>query len=243
MATSTPAAASETLDVPRGQGVPEVGVPFGCGLVFPVSQGHNTGSHLQYDTDAWDFRMPEGTPVVAAQDGVVRMARGDSTVGGCDVRFASFANYVVVDHGGGTETQYLHFQEVVVKPGQRVRKGELLGYSGNTGWSCGAHLHFKVATRKGGGWNNPSQPARILGYGDPERGTLISAPACEAGPDVVLARGSDGAPAQPADGNGEGARTPRMVRAAAKVDAVVDAVKDAATTTATTVVPGSKGKR
>src|SRR5262245_58557838 len=89
--------------------VPEARVPFGCGLTFPVSQAHETGSHLQHDAWAWDFRMPEGTPVVAAYDGVVRLARGDSARGGCDVRFAPFANYVVVDHGNGLETQYLHF--------------------------------------------------------------------------------------------------------------------------------------
>ena len=54
--------------------MPEVGVPFACGRIYPVSQGHDTGSHKYNDTYAWDFRMPEGTPVVAAREGVVRMA-------------------------------------------------------------------------------------------------------------------------------------------------------------------------
>src|SRR5687767_2835627 len=67
----------------RDKPLPEVGVPF-CGRAHTVSQGHHTGSHVHYDTWAWDFRMPQGTPVVAALDGVVRMARGDSTSGGCD---------------------------------------------------------------------------------------------------------------------------------------------------------------
>ncbi|HSP80609.1 MAG TPA: M23 family metallopeptidase, partial [Myxococcaceae bacterium] len=107
--------------------VPEVGVPFGCGRVFPVSQGHDTGSHLQRDTWAWDFRMPVGTPIVAAEDGEVRAARGDSRKGACDPRMARHANYVVVSHGGGLETQYLHFSAVVVRPGRKVRKGQLLG--------------------------------------------------------------------------------------------------------------------
>ncbi len=162
----------------RNTVVPEMGVPFACGRVFPVSQGHDTGSHLQNDTYAWDFRMPVGTPVVAAQDGVVRMARGDSTQGACDPKMAQYANYVVVSHAGGVETQYLHFSAVVVKPGDSVRKGQLLGYSGNTGWSCGPHLHFKVARSVGSGWNNPSIPAQIAGYGDPMRDTLIAAPSC-----------------------------------------------------------------
>src|ERR687887_203078 len=70
--------AAEAAEPPR----PRVGVPFGCGLAFEVSQAHNTGSHLNNDVYAWDFRMPEGVPIVAARGGVVRMARGDSTVGG-----------------------------------------------------------------------------------------------------------------------------------------------------------------
>jgi murein DD-endopeptidase MepM/ murein hydrolase activator NlpD len=157
---------------------PEVQVPFGCGYTFPVSQTHNGGSHLQNDTWAWDFRMPEGTPVVAARDGVVRLARGDSKQGGCDPKFAPLANYVVVDHGDGLETQYLHFSAVVVRPGQPVKAGELLGYSGETGWACGAHLHFKVARAAGSSWNNPSVSARLVGYGDPALESLVGGPAC-----------------------------------------------------------------
>ena len=72
-----------------------MGIPFACGQTFTVSQAHDTGSHLQNDTWAWDFRMPEGVPIVAAMDGTVRLARGDSTQGGCDPRYARFANYVV----------------------------------------------------------------------------------------------------------------------------------------------------
>jgi len=162
----------------------EVSVPFGCGRSFPVSQAHGTGSHLQNDTWAWDFRMPVGTPVVAAADGVVRMARGDSAVGGCDEAMAKWANYVVISHPGGYETQYLHFSQVVVKPGDKVKAGELIGYSGETGWACGAHLHFKVARTERSGWNNPSVPARILGYGDPQVETVIASPACKA-PEVM----------------------------------------------------------
>jgi murein DD-endopeptidase MepM/ murein hydrolase activator NlpD len=153
-------------------------VPFGCGRAYPVSQAHGTGSHLQNDSWAWDFRMPEGVPIVAALDGIVRVVRGDSNIGGCDPRFATESNYVVLSHENGWETQYLHFSQVVVVAGQRVKAGDLLGYSGKTGWACGSHLHFKVARSEGQGWNNPSVPARILGYGDPVVDTLVQAPAC-----------------------------------------------------------------
>lgn len=176
---------------------PEVQVPFGCGLVFPVSQGHDVGSHTYNDVWAWDFRMPEGIPIVAAADGVVRMARGDSTQGGCDPAFASYANYVVVTHANGYETQYLHFSQVVVKPGDKVKAGDLLGYSGKTGWACGSHLHFKVAKPEGTGWNNPSVPARIAGYGDPTIDTVIASPACtlqHKAPDIQMAKADQKSP-------------------------------------------------
>jgi len=159
---------------------PEVGVPFGCGMSFPVSQVHNVGSHVGNDSWAWDFRMPEGTPVVAALDGVVRLARGDSTEGGCDPAMARKANYVVIESDGGLETQYLHFSSVSVEAGQHVRRGDLLGYSGKTGWACGAHLHFKVATPTSAGWNNPSVEARLAGFGDPALESWVSSPPCAA---------------------------------------------------------------
>ncbi len=189
-------ASAPAVNPARNSVVPEVGVPFACGRVFPVSQGHDTGSHLQNDTYAWDFRMPIGTPVVSAQDGKVRMARGDSTQGACDPKMAPYANYVVVDHAGGLETQYLHFSAVVVKPGDTVRKGQLLGYSGNTGWSCGPHLHFKVANTVSPGWNNPSTPALIAGYGDPLRDTLVAAPACGRTSDLPMMAAQDATRAQ-----------------------------------------------
>jgi len=178
---------------------PLVAVPFGCGLAFPVTQVHAVGTHVENDVWAWDFRMPAGTPVVAALDGVVRLARGDSTEGGCDPSLARTANYVVLEHDGGLESQYLHLSRVVVQPGQHVRQGELLGDSGATGWSCGPHLHFKVARPESDGWNNPSVAARIAGYGDPALGTLVSSPPCAA-PGVIA--GSAPAPSPIAQGGG-----------------------------------------
>jgi murein DD-endopeptidase MepM/ murein hydrolase activator NlpD len=158
--------------------VPVVEVPFACGQAFPISQAHFTGSHKNFDGWAWDFRMPEGTAVVAAMDGVVRLARGDSRTGGCDPKFAADANYVVVVHQNGLETQYLHFSQVLVRVGDRVKAGDILGLAGVTGWACGAHLHFKVALTEGTGWNNPSVPAQINGYGDPDVDTIILSKPC-----------------------------------------------------------------
>ncbi|MBI3182790.1 MAG: M23 family metallopeptidase [Myxococcales bacterium] len=158
--------------------LPLASVPFACGRSFVVSQAHQVGSHRSHDEFAWDFRMPEGEPIVAAMPGVVRLARGDSIIGGCDAAFAREANFVVISHDGGIETQYLHFSKVVVKPAEAVQQGQLIGYSGRTGWACGSHLHFKVARAESPSWNNRSIPARIEGHGDPGFGVRVDAPPC-----------------------------------------------------------------
>src|SRR6202008_1137629 len=98
---SAPAATPASL--PAQIDPPEVGIPFGCGMSFPVSQVHNVGSHVGNDSWAWDFRMPEGTPVVAALDGVVRLARGDSDEGGWDPAKDRQANYVGIESDGNIE--------------------------------------------------------------------------------------------------------------------------------------------
>lgn len=221
---SREAAAEEPAERPVS-----VRVPFGCGLSFEVSQAHNTGSHLHNDTYAWDFRMPVGVPIVSARNGVVRMARGDSTIGGCDPKYAKHANYVVVDHGDGTESQYLHFSSVVVQAGQKVREGELLGYSGKTGWACGSHLHFKVARQVHNGWNNPSIPAVIEGFGDPGVRTVLTAASCggNAPAEVIHASAEEPTPAiSPADAP-TGSAADQAVHAHALGDDVRPAVQQA----------------
>lgn len=124
------------------------GLPYQAGMGYLVSQSYDGEfSHHGDSRYAVDFAMPEGTPVLAARGGEVVSVRSDSRVGGPDRRYADAANYVVIQHTDGTFAEYLHlrYQGVTVKPGQRVARGELIGYSGNTGFSGGPHLHFMVA--------------------------------------------------------------------------------------------------
>lgn len=123
-------------------------LPYEHGVGYAVSQSYNGEfSHNGDSSYAIDFAMPEGTPIVAAREGLVVGVRADSTVGGPDRRFEDAANYVVIQHADGTFAEYLHLQPhgVRVAVGERVERGQLIGLSGNTGFSGGPHLHFMVS--------------------------------------------------------------------------------------------------
>lgn len=81
-----------------------------------------------------DLACAEGTPVLAAMDGVAAAAR----------RSASYGNYVVVRHADGWETLYAHLQYIYVRAGEIVRAGQPIGAAGQTGRATGSHLHFEL---------------------------------------------------------------------------------------------------
>ena len=76
-----------------------------------------------------------GTPIVATADGVVTIAGWNA---------GGYGNMVDIDHGSGVSTRYGHASAVVVTPGQRVRRGQIIAYVGSTGHSTGPHLHYEV---------------------------------------------------------------------------------------------------
>ncbi|AFA40984.1 putative peptidase [Wigglesworthia glossinidia endosymbiont of Glossina morsitans morsitans (Yale colony)] len=81
-----------------------------------------------------DFAVPIGTPVLAVGDGLVIFKKHDPFAG----------NYIVIKHGRQYITRYMHLKKIFVKIGEKVRKGDKIGFSGNTGRSTGPHLHFEV---------------------------------------------------------------------------------------------------
>ena len=81
-----------------------------------------------------DYAAPTGTPTYAAAAGTVITAGWSNSAG----------NWVVISHGNGLVTKYMHHSSICVSAGQRVAKGQQIGYVGSTGYSTGAHLHFQV---------------------------------------------------------------------------------------------------
>ena len=92
--------------------------------------------------------MPEGTPVAAAEDGIVSYA-GDG--------FQAEGNLVIIRHSNGYFTVYTHSKELLVKRGDEVKRGQIIALSGQTGNVNAPQLHFEV--RKGG---TPVDPMRFL---------------------------------------------------------------------------------
>jgi hypothetical protein len=128
-------------------------LPYASGEKFRVTQGYNGGfSHKGSNLYATDWKMPEGTPVLAARAGVVVRTKDDSNQGGSSMKFDAFNNFVLLQHDDGTLGHYCHLQKdsarVVV--GQKVNAGEWIARSGNTGFSSGPHLHFCVFKTKNG---------------------------------------------------------------------------------------------
>jgi hypothetical protein len=90
--------------------------------------------------------MPDGSPVLAAADGTVVEVIDRFDVGGPDRSFEERANLIVVDHGRGRFSVYGHLRRggALVREGERVSRGQRIGFSGSTGWTTRPHLHFSV---------------------------------------------------------------------------------------------------
>ena len=122
-------------------------LPFASGRRVTVSQGYGGRStHQGSATFAVDFAVPVGTPIHAARSGRVVAAEWKHNRSGFDERYLKEANYVLIEHADHTFAQYAHLKPdgVAVKVGQNVERGAFIGYSGNTGFSSGPHLHFEV---------------------------------------------------------------------------------------------------
>lgn len=99
------------------------------------------GGRITQSIHGWnavDIGAARGTPIYAAADGTVIVAKNNGAWNG------GYGNYVVITHGNGTETLYAHMTHSIVSPGQSVSEGQTIGYVGATGEATGPHLHFEV---------------------------------------------------------------------------------------------------
>jgi murein DD-endopeptidase MepM/ murein hydrolase activator NlpD len=123
-------------------------LPLASGTSVRVSQGYNGGySHKGLSAYAIDFSLPIGTPVYAAREGDVVGVDVSSNLGGNSPEYRPYMNYVNIRHSDGTLGNYYHlkFGGSAVKIGDVVKKGQLIAYSGNTGYTTAPHLHFSVS--------------------------------------------------------------------------------------------------
>lgn len=90
---------------------------------------------LQYFHTGLDLRARTGTPIYAMADGAVAIAQFMNVPG----------NAVILDHGNSIFSKYYHLSELLVSPGQKVKKGDLIGKAGDTGRVEAAHLHWEVS--------------------------------------------------------------------------------------------------
>ena len=164
-------------------------LPYAAGTTYKVTQGyHGSFSHKGPDEYSTDWKMPEGTPVHAAREGVVVLVKDDSEKGGSHRKFEDCANMVTIQHSDGTMAHYCHLapHSAKVKVGEKVRAGDRLAASGNTGFTSGPHLHFGVFKARNG-FGRQSIPVKFRTA--TESGlTLVAGKSYRAGDPAAMAR-------------------------------------------------------
>jgi murein DD-endopeptidase MepM/ murein hydrolase activator NlpD len=126
-------------------------LPFANGNKYFLIQAYNSKfSHAK--ELSLDFKMKIGSKICAAREGIVTAAKEDSDKGGLKDEYYNEGNHIIIEHSDGSMAMYWHLQKdgVIVNIGDTITKGQLIGYSGNTGYTAFPHLHFQVQNKNGG---------------------------------------------------------------------------------------------
>ena len=120
-------------------------LPFPNNKFYKLSQGYN-GKFSHQNENALDFTMPIGTTILAARGGIVVKVVENNSRNCPKKECQKFNNLVLVYHSDGTFAEYVHLQQnqVKVNVGDTISQGQIIGKSGNTGWSTGPHLHLVI---------------------------------------------------------------------------------------------------
>lgn len=110
--------------------------------IWPTKGWQSRGYGMKYDPFTGykqmhrgiDIANHNGTPIIATADGVIKRAQSSTGMG----------KFIVVDHGYGFQTRFAHLSKIKVKRGQKVKRGDIIGLMGSTGYSTGPHLHYEV---------------------------------------------------------------------------------------------------
>jgi murein DD-endopeptidase MepM/ murein hydrolase activator NlpD len=145
-------------------------------IPYSTSESHEIGqeyfgSFSHQGEHALDWNMPEGTTLRAARGGTVIDLKENSDEGGTEEKHKDMANYVTIGHDDGSQATYVHLQlnGALVELGNSVTVGQAIGLSGNTGYSTGPHLHFKVSQLK-----SPADFASVPTLFVDENGTVLN---------------------------------------------------------------------
>lgn len=124
-------------------------LPFKTSKTFKIYQGYK-GTFSHQDENALDFTMPVGTDIMAIREGVVIKVVEKNNKNCGKEECKKFNNLIIIYHPDGTFAGYVHIRQngSKVKVGDKVVRGQLIGYSGNVGWTTGPHLHLVIFKQK-----------------------------------------------------------------------------------------------
>lgn len=125
-------------------------LPYPSSSKHLLIQGYN--SKLSHTRElSLDFKMKKGSKICAARSGKVISVKSDSDEGGLEPEMMSKGNHIIIQHNDGSVAYYWHLQKngVLVQIADSVTQGQLIGLSGNTGYTAFAHLHFQVQDASG----------------------------------------------------------------------------------------------
>ena len=130
------------------------GLPYENKTAHLLVQGY-FGLFTHKERAALDFKMKRGTKLLAAREGVVIRMKEDGTYGAAKRKYRNEGNYIIIQHPDSSRSGYWHLKKdgVLVNVGDHVKKGQLIGFSGKTGYTAFPHLHFLVwGFDKNGRW-------------------------------------------------------------------------------------------